>query len=161
MDTVKKPTSLPCHPDTRAALDTFFRSFGFTQEGELALLAEWSLGTITGVGPRDALALAQARMEDWLEGTLGPAHASGGALLTRGRAAFLLCEGAQWGATVLMREPGALPVALVKALRASVPVPAPLPLPTPMPEQQLVLWPLGELFRRWWRAGEPDVSISR
>ncbi len=161
MDTVKKPASPTCHPDTRAALDTFFQSFGFTREEDLSHLAEWALGNTAGAGPRDALALARARMEDWLEGALGPAHASGGALLTRGRAAFVLCEGARWGAPVLTREPGTLPVTLVKTLRAAVPIPAPMPLPTPMPEQQLRPWPLGELFRRWWRAGEPDVSISR
>ncbi|QRO00645.1 hypothetical protein JRI60_17210 [Archangium violaceum] len=160
MDTVKKPTSPTRSPDTRAALDTFFRSFGFTQDGDLSLLAEWTLGA-SGAEPRDALALAQARMEDWLARALGPSHAGGGALLARGRAAFVLCDGARWGAGVLTQGPAPVPVELARAMRASVPVPAPLPLPTPMPEQQLVLWPLGELFRRWWRAGEPDVSISR
>ncbi|WP_257457949.1 hypothetical protein [Archangium lipolyticum] len=160
MDTVKKPTSPLCSPETRAALDAFFRSFGFTQEGDLALLTEWTLGA-HGAEPRDALALAQARMEDWLARALGPSLAGGGALLARGRAAFVLCEGARWGAAVLTEESAPVPVELERALRASVPVPAPLPLPASMPEQQLVLWPLGELFRRWWRAGEPDVSISR
>jgi hypothetical protein len=160
MDTVKTPTSPTCSPETRAALVAFFRSFGFTQDGDLSLLVEWALGA-PGAEPRDALAFARARLEDWLARALGPAHASGGGLLARGRAAFVLCEGARWGAGVLTQGSTPVPLELARAMRASVPVPAPMPLPTPMPEQQLVLWPLGELFRRWWRAGEPDVSISR
>ncbi|QRK07390.1 hypothetical protein JQX13_46465 [Archangium violaceum] len=168
MDTVKTPTIHSTlqsveglSPETREALDAFFRSFGFTTDGDLSRLAQWVLAGKQGVGPREAEALARTRMEDWLSGVFDVAHASGGALLARGRAAFVLCEGARWGAGVLTAGPGALPVDLARALRAAVPVPAPEESPTTMPEQQLVLWPLGELIRRWWRAGEPDISISR
>jgi hypothetical protein len=73
----------------------------------------------------------------------------------------VLCDGARWGAAVLMSAPSALPVEFMRALRAAVPVPAPRPLPTTMPEQTLTTWSLGELLRRWWRVGEPDVSVSR
>ncbi|WNG37911.1 hypothetical protein F0U61_32695 [Archangium violaceum] len=168
MDTVKTPTIhstlqsvVGISPETRKALDTFFRSFGFTTDGDLSRLAEWVLEGTHGAGPQDAVALARARMEDWLAGVFDVAHAGGRALLARGRAAFVLCEAARWGAGVLTAGPGALPVDLARALRAAVPVPAPEENPTTMPEQQLVLWPLGELLRRWWRAGEPDISISR
>lgn len=167
MDTVKTPTLpsvLPLatgiSPETREALDAFFRSFGFTTDDDLARLAAWVLGT-RDLEAREAVALARARMEDWLAGALGPASAGGDSPLARGRAAFVLCDGARWGAGVLLAAPSALPVELARALRAAMPVPAPREQPTTMPEQQLVLWPLGELFRRWWRAGEPDVSISR
>ncbi len=160
------PLSSPALPpvptvteETRAALDTFFRSFGFTTDGELSRLAEWVLGGRCAES-REAVALARARMEDWLAEALGPAHTGGGSLLARGRAAFVLCEGARWGAVVLTAGPGALSADFTRALRASVPVPVPMANPTTMPEQQLVLSPLGELFRRWWRSGQPDVSIS-
>ncbi|PTL75845.1 hypothetical protein [Vitiosangium sp. GDMCC 1.1324] len=167
MDTVKTPTPSPAlplatgvTPETREALDAFFRSFGFTTDDDLSRLAAWVLGT-RGALARDAVALAREQMEAWLAGALGLASTGGGSLLARGRAAFVLCEGVRWGAGVLTAAPSALPAELARALRAALPVPAPRELPTTMPEQQLVLWPLGELFRRWWRAGEPDVSISR
>ena len=98
--------------------------------------------------------------ESWLAAVLGPAHAHSGRLLARGRAAFVLCDGARWGARVIT-TPGALSLEQLRCLRTAVPVPTPRPLPTTMPEQQVVLWPLGELVRRWWRAGAPGVSVSR
>jgi hypothetical protein len=159
MDPVMTPTSFPTS-HAREALDAFFESFGFTTDAELSRLSAWVLGT-RGLETRDAVALARARMEDWLSGVLGAGLARGGALLTRGRAAFVLCEAARWGADVLTASPDEVPAELTRVLRAAVPVPAPKELPAVMPEQQLALWPLGELFRRWWRAGEPDVSISR
>lgn len=160
MDPVMTPTFFPSSADAREALDAFFESFGFTTDADLARLSAWVLGT-RGQETRDAVELARARMEDWLSGVLGAGLSRGGALLSRGRAAFVLCEAARWGADVLTEGPGEVPPELTRALRAAVPIPAPRELPTVMPEQQLVLWPLGELFRRWWRAGEPDVSISR
>ncbi len=147
-------------PETRAALDGFFRGFGFTSEADLARLATWVLAPHGHrAAPRDALAVATARVELWLQAVLGPAPV-GRSLLTRGRAAFLLCEGAQRGAAVLTTDPEALPADFLHALRAALPVPVPAPVPAVMPEQRLVLNPLAELLRRWWRAGQPDVSPS-
>ncbi|EPX56045.1 hypothetical protein D187_007387 [Cystobacter fuscus DSM 2262] len=154
-------SSFPLPAGTREALDAFFRSFGFSQESDLSRLAVWALGARRVDSREAALALARERMEHWLAEALGQAHVAHGALLARGRAAFVLCEGARWGAAVLLSAPGALPVEFTRALRASVPVPAPRPLPTTMPEQTLTTWSLGELLRRWWRVGEPDVSVSR
>jgi hypothetical protein len=147
-------------PETRAALDGFFRELGFTSEADLARLATWVLAPHGHrAAPRDALAVAHGRVELWLRAVLGPSPV-GGALLTRGRAAFLLCDAARRGATVLTEDPESLPADFLQALRAAVPVPVPTPLPTVMPEQRLVLNPLAELLRRWWRAGQPDVSPS-
>lgn len=165
MDTVTKlavPSYAPTRvlsPETREALDAFFGAFGFTAQEDLSRLATWVLNG-HGAGPEEAVALARARLEDWLAGVLGSEHVGVG-LLSRGRAAFVLCEGAARGAAVLTGGPASVPGDFARMLRAAVPVPAPMPVATTMPEQQLVLWPLGELFRRWWRAGEPDVSISR
>jgi hypothetical protein len=143
----------------RAACDGFFRSFGFTSDEDLSRLAAWALDA-TVTEPQRALAHVRERMEAWLVATLGPAHAGSGRLLTRGRAAFVLCDGARWGARVIT-TPGALSLEQLRALRTAVPVPTPRAVPTTMPEQQVVLSPLGELLRRWWRAGAPDVSVSR
>lgn len=169
MDTVKTQTSrfsplaagLPESPETRAALDAFFQGFGFTKQEELTRLADWVLAGWPGTGPEEAVAFARIRMEKWLAGALGPVHAGSGALLARGRAAFVLCGGARWGVEVLLNGSGTLPKEARRELRASVPVPVPASLPAVMPEQQLVLNPLLEWVRRWWRAGAPDVSISR
>jgi hypothetical protein len=154
-------SGFPLPAGTREALDAFFRSFGFSHEGDLSRLATWALGSRLVDSREGALALARERMEEWLAGALGPAHVAHGSLLARGRAAFVLCDGARWGAVVLLSAPGALPGEFTRALKASVPVPAPRPLPTTMPEQSLTPWSLGELLRRWWRVGEPDVSVSR
>lgn len=148
-------------PETLAALDAFFRSFGFTSGEDLSRLSAWVLGPHgLRATPRDALAVARARVELWLQAALGPGF-SGGSLLVRGRAAFVLCEGARRGASVLLEEPEALPASFLRALRAAVPVAAPEQVASVMPEQRLVLNPLAELLRRWWRAGAPDVSPSR
>jgi len=154
------PSGYSLRAETRAALDGFFRTFGFTSDEDLARLATWALD-MRSANPREAVEVARARMEAWLTAVLGPAHAGSGSLLARGRAAFVLCDGANWGARAITMGPGALSLEQTRALRMSVPVPAPRPVPTTMPEQQVVLSPLGELFRRWWRAGEPGVSVSR
>lgn len=148
-------------PETLAALDGFFRSFGFTSAEDLSRLSAWVLGSHgLRATPRDALAVARGRVELWLAAALGPEF-SGGSLLVRGRAAFVLCEGARRGASVLLEEPEALPASFLRALRAAVPVAAPEQVVSVMPEQRLVLNPFAELLRRWWRAGAPDVSPSR
>ncbi len=147
-------------PETLAALESFFRAFGFTSDADLSRLATWVLAPHGyRAVPQDALAVAHARVELWFQAALGPV-ASDGALLTRGRAAFVLCEGARRGASVLIDEPEALPADFLHALRAAVPVPAPASVPCVMPEQRLVLNPLAELLRRWWRAAWPAVSPS-
>ncbi len=147
-------------PETLAALESFFRAFGFTSDADLSRLATWVLAPHGyRAVPQDALAVAHARVELWFQAALGPV-ASDGTLLTRGRAAFVLCEGARRGASVLMDEPEALPADFLHALRAAVPVPAPVAVPCVMPEQRLVLNPLAELLRRWWRAAWPAVSPS-
>lgn|GEM_PF-1919834 len=167
MDSVTTLTACPSVPSTvwavprsRAALDTFFRGFGFNDEADLSALAAWVLDGYSahGAQPQAAVALARARMETWLSSVLGLEHAGPG-LLARGRAAFVLCDGASRGARLLTRP--AAPEDFVRAVRAAVPVPAPAQVSTVMPEQQLVLWPFGELLRRWWRGAAPDVSISR
>lgn len=144
-------------PETRKALDAFFRGFGFTSEADLATLAAWALeGTsLDGSESEAVLALASGRVEAWLTGVLGP----GEGLLKRGRAAFVLCDGARRGARVLTQV--AVPEDFARALRAAVPLPVPPALPSVMPEQRLVPWRLGAPLRRWWRAVPPDVSISR
>ncbi|WP_305071220.1 hypothetical protein [Myxococcus sp. RHSTA-1-4] len=146
-------------PETRAALDAFFRGFGFTSDEDLTALALWVLegAREQGERPQAAVALARARVETWLAGVLS--QEAGGTLLARGRAAFVLCDGARLGARLLTR--GAVPDGFARALRAAVPVPAPVQVASVMPEQQLVLWPFGELLRRWWRGAQADVSISR
>jgi hypothetical protein len=148
-------------PETRTALDAFFRGFGFTSEADLSALAAWALeGTSLDGSELDAsLALACGRVEAWLTRVLGRELASGGGLLKRGRAAFVLCDGASRGARVLTQA--VVPEDFARALRAAVPVPVPPSLPSVMPEQTLAPWALGELLRRWWRAVQPDVSISR
>ncbi|MCE9666569.1 hypothetical protein LY474_01980 [Myxococcus stipitatus] len=160
-------TSCPCVPSTvwarpqsRVALDAFFRGFGFTAEADLSALAAWAMDGYAahGAQPQSALAVARARVETWLSSVLGTEHA-GSALLTRGRAAFVLCDGASRGARVLM-QPSA-PEEFIRQLRAAVPVPAPSQVTAVMPEQHLTLWPFGEMFRRWFRGAAPDVSISR
>lgn len=152
------PASLP---ETRAALESFFRAFGFTSDADLSRLTTWVLSPHGyRAMPQDALAVARARVELWLRGALGPGVSDGASLLTRGRAAFVLCDGARRGASVLMEEPEALPADFLHALRAAVPVPAPVAVPCVMPEQRLVLNPLAELVRRWWRVAQPDVSPS-
>jgi hypothetical protein len=145
--------------ETRAALDAFFQGFGFTSDEDLAALAFWVLegDGPQGERPQAAVALARARMEAWLSSVLG--LQTGGTLLARGRAAFMLCDGARRGARVLTRE--AVPDDFARRLRAAVPVPAPAQVASVMPEQQLVLWPFGELLRRWWRGATAAVSISR
>ncbi|WP_246357788.1 hypothetical protein [Pyxidicoccus fallax] len=145
-------------PETRAALDTFFQGFGFTSDEDLAALAFWVLAGACEQGerPQAAVALARARMETWLAGVLG--REAGGSVLARGRAAFVLCDGARLGAGLLMR--GSVPDNFARKLRAAVPVPAPAQVPTTMPEQQLVLWPFGDLLRRWFGAARADVSTS-
>ncbi|NTX04369.1 hypothetical protein HUA74_29765 [Myxococcus sp. CA051A] len=167
MDSVTTLTACPSVPSTvwavprsRAALDTFFRGFGFTTEADLSALAAWVLDGYgaQGAQPPAAVALARARMETWFASVLGMEHAGPG-LLARGRAAFVLCDGANRGARLLTRA--SAPEDFVKAARAAVPVPAPAQVSAVMPEQQLVLWPFGELLRRWWRGVSPDVSISR
>ncbi|MBJ6762438.1 hypothetical protein JGU66_16835 [Myxococcaceae bacterium JPH2] len=146
--------------DTRNALDAFFRDFGFTARADLERLAGWVLSARgAGVSPDMALALARERVEAWLGELLGPAHASG-KLLSRGRAAFVLVDGARLGADVLVREPRHLPEAWRRTFRAAVPVPVPLSAPSVMPEQVLVLNPLAEMLRRWLRLGQPGVSTS-
>jgi hypothetical protein len=165
VDTVTTLTSRPAvlpavwvRPETRVALDAFFRDFGFTSDEDLAALAFWVLadGAAHGEAPQAAVALARARMEAWLSGVLG--RELGGSLLARGRAAFVLCDGARLGAGLLLR--GAVPEDFARGLRAAVPVPAPAQVASVMPEQQLVLWPFGELLRRWWRGAQADVSTS-
>ncbi|MCP3144676.1 hypothetical protein [Pyxidicoccus xibeiensis] len=153
------PPSAWVLPATRAALDAFFQGFGFTADEDLSALALWVLDSDSahGAQPRDAVALARARMEAWLAEVLGQEAA--GTLLTRGRAAFVLCDGARLGARLLTR--GSVPEDFARTLRAAVPVPAPAQVASVMPEQQLVLWPFGELLRRGRRAVLPDVSISR
>lgn len=147
-------------PETLSALESFFRAFGFTSDADLARLATWVLAPHGHrASPQDALAVARARVELWFQAAIGPV-ASDGALLTRGRAAFVLCDGARRGASVLIEEPEALPADFLRALRAAVPVPAPQVVPSVMPEQRLVLNPFAELLRRWWRAAWPDVSPS-
>ena len=167
MDTVTTLTSRPSvlpssvwvSPETRAALDAFFQGFGFTSDEDLAALAFWVLADTEahGEAPQAAVALAHERMEAWLAGVLG--MELGGSLLARGRAAFVLCDGARLGARLLLRD--AVPEDFARTLRSAVPVPAPAQVATVMPEQQLVLWPFGELLRRWWRGAQADVSISR
>ncbi|MCP3163952.1 hypothetical protein [Myxococcus qinghaiensis] len=154
------PSTVWAVPRSRAALDTFFRGFGFNDEADLSALAAWVLDGYSAHGgqPQAAVALARARMETWLSSVLGLEHAGPG-LLARGRAAFVLCDGASRGARLLTRP--AAPEDFVRAVRAAVPVPAPAQVSAVMPEQQLVLWPFGELLRRWWRGAAPDVSISR
>ena len=149
---------------TRAALDGFFRAFGFSAPEDLSRLADWALDTRPGVEPHEALVLARVRMEAWLMAVLGPALVGGqGSPLARGRAAFVLSDGARWGARAVTQGLGALSLEQVRVLRDAVPVPAPRPMPTTMPEQRVVLSPLRELLRRFgWRAvGTPDVSVSR
>ncbi|MET0401638.1 MAG: hypothetical protein ABW123_04505, partial [Cystobacter sp.] len=155
------PSSPSMPSGTRQALDGFFRAFGFGHEADLSLLAGWVLGARRVASREEALDLARERMEDWLSGTLGQTHAVNGSLLARGRAAFVLCDGARWGAAVLLSAPDRLPAEFKRSLQASLPVPAPRPLPTTMPEQTLTSWSLGDLFRRWWRMDAPDVSVSR
>jgi len=157
---LSSPSVPPLPAATRAALDRFFRAFGFTAPEELSRLATWALEG-AGAESSDAVGRARARMETWLAAVLGPTHGGPDTLLVRGRAAFVLCDAARWGSRVITRGPGALSLEQTRELRTSVPVPAPRPLPTAMPEQQVVLWPLGEFFRRGWRAGEPGVSASR
>jgi hypothetical protein len=144
-------------PETRAALDAFFQGFGFTSDEDLSALASWVLEGAHAQAPQAAVALARARVEAWLAGVLGPA--AGGSLLARGRAAFVLCDGARLGARLLTL--GTVPDGLARSLRAAVPVPTPAQVVSVMPEQQLVRWPFGELLRRWWREAQADVSISR
>ncbi|WP_240359420.1 hypothetical protein [Pyxidicoccus trucidator] len=153
------PASVWVSPETRVALDAFFQGFGFTSTEDLAALSFWVLADAEahGESPKAAVALARARVESWLAGVLG--RALGGSLLARGRAAFVLCDGARLGARLLLR--GAVPEDFARALRAAVPVPAPAQVASVMPEQQLVLWPFGELLRRWWRGAQADVSVSR
>ncbi|WP_426750583.1 hypothetical protein [Myxococcus sp. Y35] len=167
MDSVTTPNTCPSvttdwvRPETCVALDAFFQGFGFEATEDLATLAAWVLEGVTAsnVKPQAAVALARARMETWLTRVLDMDVVGEGRLLTRGRAAFVLCDGARFGASVLTRD--AVPRELVRALRAAVPVPTPAQVATPMPEQQLVLWPLGERLRRWLRASQPDMSVSR
>jgi len=167
MDSVTTPNTCPSvtpawfRPETCVALDAFFQGFGFEATEDLAALAAWALEGVTAsnVKPLAAVALARARMETWLTRVLDMDVVGDGRLLTQGRAAFVLCDGARFGAAVLTRD--AVPRELARALRASVPVPTPAQVVTQMPEQQLVLWPLGERLRRWLRAGEPGMSISR
>ncbi len=153
------PTTVWAGPRARAALDTFFKGFGFTAEADLSTLAAWVLDGFGahGAQPQAAVALARARMETWLSGVLGLEH-SGPGLLSRGRAAFMLCDGASRGARLLTRP--AAPEDFVRAVRAAVPVPAPAQVSAVMPEQQLVLNPLGELLRRWWRGATAGMSTS-
>jgi hypothetical protein len=146
-------------PAARAALDLFFRGFGFESEPDLARLAEWAAAGAVG-SQDELLAQAHARMESWLMQVLGPA-AEGGSVLTRGRAAFVLSGAASHGAALVTGPAEQLPPSLLRTLRAAVPVATPAPLPGAMPEQQLVLNPFVELLRRCWRASEPDLSISR
>ncbi|MCP3097553.1 hypothetical protein LZ198_01545 [Myxococcus sp. K15C18031901] len=154
------PSSIWARPQSRVALDSFFRGFGFTSEADLSALAAWALDGYAahGAQPQSALGLARARVETWLAGVLGTEHV-GTSLLSRGRAAFVLCDVASRGARVLM-QPSA-PEELCRVMRAAVPVPAPAQVTTVMPEQHLTLWPFGEMFRRWFRGAAPDVSISR
>lgn len=168
MDAVTTLTCRPLPPpatwvrrETRTALDAFFRGFGYTSEADLSALAAWALeGTsLDGSELEAALALACARVETWLVVVLGPKLASGGSLLKQGRAAFVLCDGASRGARVLTQ--GTVPEDFARALRTAVPVPVPPQSAAVMPEQQLAPWAFGELLRRWWRAVQPDVSISR
>ncbi|EAU67287.1 hypothetical protein STIAU_4968 [Stigmatella aurantiaca DW4/3-1] len=165
MDTVKtlnaSSLSAPARRETRAALDSFFRSFGFTSDAELSQLANWALAVPGGhmAEPQGALAQARARMETWLLKVFGNQHA-GETLLARGRAAFVLSEAAQHGAALLLAEPSSLPQPIVQALRSAMPVPSPKPVPSVMREQQLVLNPLAGLLRRWWRAESADASVE-
>ncbi|SEU19264.1 hypothetical protein SAMN05443639_109190 [Stigmatella erecta] len=165
VDTVKTlnsaALSAPVRRETRVALDSFFRTFGFTSEADLAQLTGWVLSVPGGhmAEPQAALALARSRMEAWLLQVLGHQNA-GETLLSRGRAAFVLSESAQHGAALLHTEPSALPQPIAAALRAAMPVPAPKAVPSVMPEQQLVLNPLAGLLRRWWRAETADASIE-
>jgi hypothetical protein len=165
VDTVKTlnsaTLSAPARRETRVALDSFFRTFGFTAEADLAQLTGWVLSVPGGsmAEPQAALALARSRVEAWLHQVLGHPDA-GEALLSRGRAAFVLSESARHGAALLLTEPASVPQALVSALRAAMPVPAPKAVPSVMPEQQLVLNPLAGLLRRWWRAETADASIE-
>ncbi|WP_240360583.1 hypothetical protein [Pyxidicoccus caerfyrddinensis] len=152
------PPSTWVRPETCAAMDTFFHGFGFTAREDLDVLAAWVLegSTAHREEPRAALSLARARMEQWFSKALG--QELEGSLLARGRAAFVLCDGARLGARALTREP--LSQDFARMLRAAVPVPAPVQVASVMPEQQLVLWPFGEVLRRWWRGAQADVSIS-
>lgn len=154
------PTTAWARPTSRAMLDAFFRGFGFTSEADLSALAAWVLeghGT-HGNTPQMGVALARARMEAWLSGVLGVEHAGPG-LLARGRAAFVLCDGASRGTKLLTRP--SVPEDFVRAVRMAVPVPAPAQLSSVMPEQRLSLWPFGGLLRRVWRGASPGVPISR
>ncbi|QSQ16824.1 hypothetical protein JY572_12555 [Myxococcus landrumensis] len=151
------PTTSWARPASRSALDAFFRGFGFTSEADLSALAAWALDGHGG-SQQSGVALARARMEAWLSSVLGAEH-SGPGLLARGRAAFVLCDGASRGVKLLTRT--SAPEDFVRAVRMAVPVPAPAQLSSVMPEQRLSLWPFGELLRRVWRGASPDVSISR
>ncbi|WP_241758560.1 hypothetical protein [Pyxidicoccus parkwayensis] len=152
------PSSTWARPETRAAMDGFFQGFGFTAREDLDVLSAWVLegSTAHREEPRAAMSLARARMEAWFAKVLG--ETLGGSLLARGRAAFVLCDGARLGARAVTREP--LPHDFARMLRAAVPVPAPAQVASVMPEQQLVLWPFGETFRRFLRGAQADVSIS-
>ncbi|XXF77961.1 hypothetical protein P2318_33655 [Myxococcaceae bacterium GXIMD 01537] len=148
-------------PETHAALAAFFQGFGFSSEADLAALATWVLVPHgLRAEPRDALAVARAKVELWLAAVLEPLPPEA-ALLARGRAAFVLSDAARRGARVFTDGPESLPEDFARALRAALPVPTPAPRPVDMPEQRLVLNPLAELLRRWWRVGAPDISPSR
>lgn len=151
------PPSTWARPETRVAVDVFFQGFGFSAQEDLDVLSAWVLDGSTAHRdePRAALSLARARMEAWFRKVLGEVD---GSLLARGRAAFVLCDGARLGARAVTREP--LPLDFARRLRAAVPMPAPVQAASVMPEQQLVLWPFGEVLRRWWRGAQADVSIS-
>ncbi|MFP2962155.1 hypothetical protein ACLEPN_31335, partial [Myxococcus sp. 1LA] len=103
MDSVTTPNTCPSvttdwvRPETCVALDAFFQGFGFEAADDLAALTAWVLEGVTAsnVKPQAAVALARARMETWLTRVLDMDVVGEGRLLTRGRAAFVLCDGAR------------------------------------------------------------------
>lgn len=138
-------------PDT---VLSFFQALGFTDPAALSGAVETAFCDVDP-SAMTATALvdhARRRTADWFAVVLNRSEKSDDAVLTIGRAAYLLTDAARrWPEHFLSEDP--LPPAMEQALRRVSPVPVPRSKPTPMLDQPLdPVWagdPLKRIFGRW------------
>lgn len=140
----------------------FFQGLGFTDPAALSGAIETAFCDVdSSTMPAPALLdHARRRTADWFAVVLNRSEREDDAILTIGRAAYLLTDAARrWPEHFLSEEP--LPQAMEQALRRVSPVPVPRAKPTPMLDQPLdPVWagePLKRIFG-WW---SPEAAERR
>lgn len=140
----------------------FFQALGFTDPAALSGAIETAFCDVDPAAmPAPALLdHARRRTADWFAAVLNRGERSDDAILTIGRAAYLLTDAARrWPEHFLSEDP--LPPAMEQALRRVSPVPVPRAMPTPMLDQALdPVWagePLKRIFGRW----SPEAAERR